>query len=119
MNQGITAVSGIGESTKNVLAEHGIKTISDLAKANAAKLAAVKGFGEFRAARAIAAAAALLKTTGAGAAARSKAGSAKKAVKKVAKKAAKKVVKKAAKKAVKKTAKKTAEATSPSKPKKA
>lgn len=73
MNQSIIVVSGIGESTKNALAEHGIKTVADLAKVSVVKLAAVKGFGEFRAKRAIAAAVALLKSGGTGAVARTKA----------------------------------------------
>ena len=78
MKQSITVVSGIGESTKIALAEHGIKTVADLAKVSVAKLSAVRGFGEFRAAKAIAAAVDLLKSAGTGAEGRSKAKTVKK-----------------------------------------
>lgn len=62
MNESITLVSGIGESTKSLLAEHGFKTVADIANASVDQLAAVKGFGRARADSAIAAAIALLKS---------------------------------------------------------
>lgn len=86
MKQSITVVSGIGESTKSALAEHGIKTVADLAKVSVAKLAVVKGFGEFRAARAIAAAVDLLKSAGTGAEGQPKAKTVKKTATKTKKK---------------------------------
>jgi transcription termination factor NusA len=52
-------IPGVGESTKKALAKEGIRTVSDLAKSSVEQLLAVKGFGEVRAARAIAAAASL------------------------------------------------------------
>jgi len=67
MKQSIMVVSGIGESTKDALAEHGIKSIADLAKAGIDQLAAVKGFGKARAGNAIAAAKALLESAKSGA----------------------------------------------------
>jgi transcription termination factor NusA len=59
MTQNIMMIPGVGESTKKALAKEGIRTVSDLAKSSVEQLLAVKGFGEVRAARAIAAAASL------------------------------------------------------------
>ena len=59
MTQNIMMIPGVGESTKKALAKEGIRTVSDLAKTSVEQLLAVKGFGEVRAARAIAAAASL------------------------------------------------------------
>jgi hypothetical protein len=45
----ITDVKGIGPSTAAVLAEHGIKSVRDLAAASVPRLIAIPGFSEFRA----------------------------------------------------------------------
>ncbi len=53
MTAPVTDVSGIGASTAEALAEQGIKTAEDLAKASVEKVMAVPGFGKARAERAI------------------------------------------------------------------
>lgn len=118
MKHSITDISGIGESTAALLAEHGIDSIKVLRKGGVKKLCLVPGFGEARATR-ILAAARMLKDSdkAAGKAAKQEAKEAEKADNK-AKKAnamaakADKALKKAAKqaaKAAKKASKKTSE----------
>ncbi|MGR9106363.1 MAG: helix-hairpin-helix domain-containing protein [Gammaproteobacteria bacterium] len=48
MKHEITNVKGIGPATATLLAEHGIKTIADLAAASVDDLIAIPGFNEFR-----------------------------------------------------------------------
>ena len=64
MSESITTVTGVGEAMKAVLAEQGFKTVSDMAKASVDDLAAVRGFGKARAAKAIASAIAILESAG-------------------------------------------------------
>lgn len=45
----ITAVKGIGPSTAEILARHGIESVRDLAQASEARLMAIPGFSAFRA----------------------------------------------------------------------
>ncbi len=49
MQDEITEIKGVGPSTASVLAQHGIKTIRDLAMASIPQLIAIPGFSEFRA----------------------------------------------------------------------
>jgi transcription termination factor NusA len=60
MSANLSDVKGLGPSSANDLARHGIKTVEDLAKASIPEISAVPGFGEARAARVKAAAAELL-----------------------------------------------------------
>jgi len=57
----LTEVAGIGQSTAAQLADHGIRTIEELAAAPVGKLATVRGFGATRAASVRKAAAGLLR----------------------------------------------------------
>lgn len=60
MTSSITAISGIGVSTAETLASHGIKTVKDLAKASIEQITRVPGFSHARASKAKAGAANLL-----------------------------------------------------------
>ncbi len=60
MKPSLTAVRGIGRSTADVLAEHGIHSVADLAAAKSEAIAAIPGFGPARAAEVIKAASTLL-----------------------------------------------------------
>lgn len=55
-------VKGIGPATAELLAEHNIISVADLAGCKIGQIAAIKGFSEIRAKRVIDAAKALLKT---------------------------------------------------------
>ena len=59
MAKSILQVRGIGPAAAALLAEHGIKTAEDMAARHVAEVAAIKGFGENRAAQVIADAKAL------------------------------------------------------------
>jgi predicted RecB family nuclease len=59
----LTDITGIGVVAANALQKAGIKTPEDMARANVKQIVAVYGFGPIKAAAAIEAAKALLKTT--------------------------------------------------------
>ena len=63
MKPAITDIAGVGPVAADALAEHGINTLTRLARASIERVAAVPGFSEARAARVIAAAAELLEAT--------------------------------------------------------
>lgn len=52
----VTAISGIGPATAELLANHGFKTAESIAKTTTEKLSLVPGFGEIRSANTIKAA---------------------------------------------------------------
>lgn len=56
MKHALTDIAGIGESTAELLAEHGIDSVKALRKGGLEKLAKVPGFGEKRAVAVLAAA---------------------------------------------------------------
>jgi len=63
MNNSLTDIAGIGESTALLLNEHGIDSVKALCKGGVKKLVQVPGFGEIRASAIITAADALKKST--------------------------------------------------------
>lgn len=65
MKTQLTDVRGVGPSTARNLEALGIRTVATLADASAREVAAVRGFGEARAAEVIAAAGAMLNVAGA------------------------------------------------------
>ena len=56
MTHKLTQISGIGERTAEILAEHGYKTVAAVAKSSKAALAELPGFSITRAEKTIAAA---------------------------------------------------------------